>query len=101
MSSSLMSEGCLNPQPLKGKNLKLEKNPTIKVGVSHWCRRADMAEQRAGRAEQAQHDAHNTVGQVEAQLALLARQLHQAREDHHGLQEHFEVRRSLPAALCA
>lgn len=60
-----------------------------------------MAEQRAGRAEQAQHDAHDTVGQVEAQLALLTRQLHQAREDQLGLQDHFEVRRSLPAALCA
>ena len=60
-----------------------------------------MGEQRAGRAEQAQHDAHDTVGQVEAQLALLTRQLHQAREDHHGLQDHFEVRRSLLAALCA
>ena len=58
-----------------------------------------MAEQRAGRAEQAQRDAHDTVGQVEAQLALLTRQLHQAREDHHGLQDHFEVRTCLPAAF--
>ncbi len=60
-----------------------------------------MAEQRAGRVEQAQHDAHDTVGQVEAQVALLTRELHQARQDHHGLQEHFEVRRSSQAALCA
>ncbi len=60
-----------------------------------------MAEQRTGRAEQAQRDAHDTVGQVEAQVALLTRELHQAREDHNGLQTHFEVRRSLPAALCA
>jgi hypothetical protein len=60
-----------------------------------------MAEQRAGQAEQAQHDAHNTVGQVEAQLALLARELHQAREDHHGLQEHFEVKTNFASSpLC-
>ena len=71
------------------------------VCLSHWCRRADMAEQQAGRAEQAQHDSHDTVGQVEAQVALLTRELHQARQDHHGLQEHFEVQIHLPAALCA
>jgi hypothetical protein len=60
-----------------------------------------MAEQRAGRAEQAQRDAHNTVGQVEAQVAVVSREVQQAREDQHGLQDHFEVRASSPAPLCA
>ncbi|KAL0030510.1 hypothetical protein WJX79_000290 [Trebouxia sp. C0005] len=60
------------------------------VSLAAALRRADMAEQRAGRAERAQHDAHDMVGQVEARVALLTRDLHQAREDHHGLQQHFQ-----------
>ncbi|DBB03226.1 TPA: hypothetical protein ACH3X1_013287 [Trebouxia sp. C0004] len=60
------------------------------VRLAAALRRADMAEHCAGRAEQAQHDAHDTLGQVEAQLALLARELHQARQDHRGLQDHIE-----------
>ena len=57
-----------------------------------WCRRADTAEQQARHAEQAASQAHETVAQLEAQLALLTRELHQAREDQRGLQTHYEVR---------
>lgn len=50
-----------------------------------------MAEQQARHAEQSKGEAQESVRQLEEQVSLLTRELHQAREARHSLQLHFEV----------
>ena len=55
------------------------------------CRRADRADQQARLAEQSKQGSQDSVQQAEGQVAVLTKQLHQARQDHSALQKHFEV----------
>ena len=50
-----------------------------------------MTEQQLRHAEESTSEAQQTVSQLEMQLASMTGQLHEARQEQHTLQAHFQV----------